>query len=119
MAVTPDWTGRQGDTAKTFDFVCQDTNGPVDISTADAVKFHLTKSVGKPPVIDADCVIIDDGSLPLRGKGKYVWNPGETDDLVGVYYAEVEVQRAGDDAPLTFPDGEGAYAVLEFSKQIA
>jgi len=115
---TPNWTGRQGDRAKPFPFTCEDANGPVNISTATAVKFHLSQGPGRTALINAACTVIDDGTLGLRGMGEYRWAPGDTDDLVGLYMAEIEVTFATG-LPLTFPDGKGAYSLLEFSKELA
>ena len=125
MATTYDWTGRQGDTEKLFEFTCADANGRVDLSGALAVRFHLAKAAGKPIIIDADATVLDDGtgsqdiaSGAPQGDGQYEWLPTETDDLIGAYVAEIEVTMA-DGKPLTFPDGDNAYSHLFFSKQLA
>lgn len=112
--LTPDWTGRQGDTAKPFPFICQDTNGVVDISSATAVKFHLAKKPGQLAVIDALATDVD----YANGEGEYDWAAGETDDFIGFYYAEIEVTWATG-KPRTFPEGDNEYAILFFSRQLA
>lgn len=119
MALTPDWIGRQGDTGKPFPFVCQDANGPVDISSAVHVMFHLARKPGVTALIDSECVNVDYSV----GEGEYQWATGETDDLLGFYYAEVEIEWP-DGTFRTFPEGVDAqkrdkYAILYFSRQLA
>lgn len=114
MAITPDWEGRQGDTEKAFPFVCRDANGPVDISTATDVKFHMTKKVGQMALINADATDVD----YAHGEGRYEWADGETDDLLGFYYAEIQVTFPSGKVR-TFPEAKDEYAILYFSKQIA
>lgn len=119
MALTPDWIGRQGDTAKPFPFVCQDALGPVDISTATSVEFHLARKPGVVALVVGECADVDFSV----GEGEYQWAAGETDDLVGFYYAEIQVTWANG-KPRTFPEGIDAqkhddYAILYFSRQLA
>lgn len=114
--LTPDWTGRQGDTQKVFPFICQDALGPVDISNsvASARKFHLSKKPGLAPEINAETEDVN----YVVGEGQYQWATGETDDLIGFYYAEVEVTFL-DGRTRTFPEGDNEYAILFFSRQLA
>lgn len=116
--LTPDWIGRQGDREKDFDFTCTDTNGPVAINDAISVTVHISKGPGKDLLVSGACLNLDtDGTGPNKGKGKYQWGVGETDDLVGLYYAEIEVIGA-DGKPQSFPDGDNAYSYLFFSRQL-
>lgn len=112
--LTPDWTGRQGDRAKPFPFICKAGGIAQDISGATSVKFHLSRKPGQLVVIDAEATPID----YTVGEGQYDWKVGETDDLIGFYYAEVEVTDPVL-GPRTFPEGDGEYAILFFSRQLA
>lgn len=114
--LTAQWVGRQGDTQKVFPFICQDSLGTVDISdaVASARKFHLSKKPGATAVINAETEDVD----YANGEGQYQWADGETDDLIGFYYAEVEVTFL-DGRTRTFPEGDDEYAILFFSRQLA
>lgn len=106
---------RQGDTSEAFPFTCSDSNGAVDLSSATDVVFHLsTRPKAGTTVIDA-AASVTNGSA---GEGEYRWADGETDDLLGKYYAEVEV-TFGDGKIRTFPNGKGVYVTIEFSEQLA
>lgn len=65
-----------------------DRNGPVQINQATSVRFGMKVDGG--PVIGGDVEVLDDGTVSLRGKGRYVWASGQT-DTPGAYRAEVQV----------------------------
>jgi hypothetical protein len=106
---------RQGDTSEAFPFTCADANGPENLTTALAVVFHLsTRPKSGTTVINAAAFVTNGAA----GEGEYRWAAGETDDLLGKYYAEVEVTRS-DGTTRTFPNGKGEYVTIEFSEQLA
>lgn len=111
-----DFTIRQGDTAPIFEFTIEDANGPVDLTGSD-LKFHLSQAPGKTALIDA-AAIVDSDQTTNKGKGSYEWVTGDTDDLFGKYYVEVEVTFP-DGKVRTFPNGHNDYALIEVTRQLA
>lgn len=95
-----DYTIKQGDLLPSIEGVCTDAAGPVDLTAADAVRFHLRALGSDPtadPTVDADAVVVDADA----GLVRYDWQDGDT-DLPGYYRAEFEVTSAG--KPTTFPN---------------
>lgn len=70
--------------------------GPVDLSSAQSVKF-LMRDVDKTIVVNSPMTVIDAPS----GHVRYLWGSGDT-DVIGSYKAEIQVIWSGG-LPQTFP----------------
>jgi hypothetical protein len=87
--------------------VCEDANGPVDLTTASSVKFLM----GLPGVttnkVSAAATFVD----RPNGVVKYSWVSGDT-DTAGEYEGEFEVMWPGT-KPETFPNRGKIKIVIE------
>lgn len=83
---------KTGDTSPDITGTVTDANGPVNISTATALKFI---AVSGAKVITGAAVNLDIGDVPTRGKWRYVFTATDL-NTVGDFEAEIEV---------TFPGG--------------
>lgn len=82
---------KTGDTWPPISGAALDKDGnPVDIHTAESARFVSKGKGSAPATIAGTVVIVDDGTVPLRGKYTYNWAVG---DLVqaDIYEAELEV----------------------------
>src|SRR4051794_33353101 len=85
-------------------FYDEETGEGVDLTGA-TLAFHMSHPITGTVLINAAAAI--DGSqaegAPTRGRFRYVWQPGQTDVDVGVYYGEVVAIFPGN-RPLTGPN---------------
>lgn len=94
---------KTGDTTPDITGTVTDASGPVNIFSATSIRF-IAKN-GSNPVIAGVAVKIDDGTVPLRGKWKYVW--GATDlSISGTWEVEIEVTWSAGKIE-TFPNAKG------------
>ncbi len=62
------------------------------------------------PAISGSCVILDDGSPALRGRGRYDWAPGQN-GTPGAYHVEFQVTIPGQ-VRKTYPEKRPADLVI-------
>jgi hypothetical protein len=105
-----DWTIKKGDTWPPLPFTLTDGSGPVDLSTATAVKL-IAKS--QQFVITGACVK-DADQVANKGEGTYTWVAGDTANP-GIYDVEFEVTW-GTGKIETFPNS--GYKSLEITTDL-
>lgn len=78
---------KTGDTTPDLTGTVTDANGPVNIFTATSLRFISKNGIN---TVTGAAVKIDDGTVPLRGKWKYVWAPTDL-SIAGDWEVEIEV----------------------------
>jgi hypothetical protein len=94
---------KTGDTSPDITGTVSDANGPVNIFGATSIRFIAKAASGSP--IAGTAVKIDDGTVPLRGKWKYVWGASDL-AVAGSYEVEIEVTWSAGKIE-TFPNAKG------------
>ncbi|HVT76983.1 MAG TPA: BppU family phage baseplate upper protein [Acidimicrobiales bacterium] len=88
-----------GELGRLFEAALVDHAGPVDLSDADSVKFHMRLISDDAPLLAADATIVD----ATAGKVRYDWQAGDT-DTAGYHRAEFKVTFDG--KPIRFPNDD-------------
>jgi hypothetical protein len=82
---------KTGDTFPPISGVARDESGnPVDIHLAESARFVAKGKGPTPATISGAVTIVDDGTVPLRGKYTYNWAPTDL-SVADTYEAELEV----------------------------
>ena len=88
-----------------------DEDGPVDLSAASAVEFHMSSAIGSTAKIEAAATV----SNATEGEVTYTWVTGDT-DTAGSYLAEFEVTWT-DGTQESYPDP--GYFLIVVSEDLA
>lgn len=93
----------KGDTSPAIEYQLQDSDGnPVNITGFNEIRFHMRKKGVKAPKVDADTSGNVSATDAEKGKVKYDWEKGNTDEA-GDFEAEWEVEYI-DGTIETFPN---------------
>lgn len=105
-----DFVIARGDRREALRAVLQDSLGqPVNLVGC-TVRFRMREYDDATRTVDAPAVVEDDGTEANRGRVRYDWQPGETDDP-GVYYA-VFVVTYPDGSQQTFPNARALVVTI-------
>lgn len=108
-----DYTMKQNDTFPVLTAILSDQVGPVNLTTADSVKF-IMKMASPSTLVTGVCVIVTPQTGADVGKVTYDWIPADT-ATNGTYQVEFEVTWNPGDVE-TFPND--GYKTLEIKDDL-